>query len=154
MAEEDIKIVERPEYADMIINYVQFHRTVFRKPKEWYPELMYNSKLSQPARISTDIQNVGMEMTPAGLIITSKFPLSPENFEIYKKAVNSGKQFKIFVPKDKKLKVMFDQNVKDAISAHNRRVGFKEHKVLDCTGEFISLDIQDGVCIIKVAIRE
>jgi hypothetical protein len=68
-------------------------------------------------------------------------------------ATVSGKGFKIFVPEDKKIKILFDQNVKEAVSANNRRVGFEQYKATEGYGEFISLDIENGEAIIKVAIR-
>jgi len=54
---DDIEIVEKPEYADMILNDVRCHGTDSRKPKEWYPELLYNSEKHQSARIITQMQN-------------------------------------------------------------------------------------------------
>lgn len=151
---DNIEIIGKPEYADMKVEYVQFHGTVFRKPKEWYPELLYNSKMRQGARISTQILNVSMNFSPtSGLIIESKFPLSKENAEIYKKAVNSGKKFKIYVRKDRIVKILFDKNLKEAIRANNRRVGFEQYKATEGYGELIAIDIHDGTLIIKVAVR-
>lgn len=151
---DSIEIVEKPEYADMVVNYIQFHGTVFRKPKEWYPELPYNSKMHQGARISTQISNVNMNFSPdSGLMIESKFPLSKENTEIYKNAINSGKKFKIYIPKDRMVKILFDKNLKEAVRARNRRVGFERYKATEGYGELVALDIEDGTLIIKVAVR-
>lgn len=77
---DDMEIVEKPEYADMTVDYVQCNGTVPRKPKEWYSKLLYNSKKHQSAKISTQIPNVSMNMSPtSGLMIELKFPLSKEN---------------------------------------------------------------------------
>lgn len=151
---DDIEIVERPEYADMIVDYFQFHGNVFRKTKEWYPELLYNSKRHQGARISTQMKNVSMNFSPAsGLIIKGKFSLSKENTEIYKKAIDSGEKFKIYVPKDRIVKILFDKNLKEAIRANNRRIGFEQYKTTEGYGELVALDIDYGALIIKLAVR-
>lgn len=84
MNKKDIEIVDSPEYADMELTYVQFHGTEFRKPKEWHPELSYNSKLHQSARITTKMANVKMDMSPIfGLRITAQYPLSKEKLATY-----------------------------------------------------------------------
>ncbi len=151
---DDIEIVEKPEYADMILNDVRCHGTDSRKPKEWYPELLYNSEKHQSARIITQMQNTSMDMSPvSGLIIKMQFPLSREQFEKYRDAMNSGKKFKIYAPKDRMIKIIFDENLKEAILANNRRVGFEQFKIMEGYGELLSLDIENGTLIIKLAVR-
>ena len=151
---DKIEFVEDQEYADMILTYVQFHATDFRNPKEWYPELVYNSKLHQGAKISTQIQNLSMSISPnLGLIITGRFPMSKEQTEKYKNAANSGKKFKIYAPKDKMIKITFDENLKEAMRSSNRKVGFEQYKIMEGRGELLSLDIEDGTFIIKLAVR-
>jgi hypothetical protein len=151
---DNIEIVEKSEYADMIVDYIQLNGTVFRKPKEWYPELVYNSKKHQPAKISTQIPNVSMNMSPtSGLMIELKFPLSKENAEVYRSAINSGKKFKIYVPNNRMIKIIFDNNLKEAIRANNRHVGFEQYKIMEGYGELVALDIDDGSLILKVVVR-
>lgn len=151
---DKIEIVEKPEYADMTVDYIQLNGTVFRKPKEWYPELVYNSEKHQPARISTQMPNVSMNMSPSsGLTIKAEFPLSKENIEIHKNAISSGKKFKIYVPNNRMIKIIFDQNLKEAIRANNRRVGFEQYKIMEGYGKLVALDIDDKSLILKVVIR-
>lgn len=150
----NIEIVKKPEYANMIINDIQMHGTLCRKPKKWYPELLYNSEKHQAARIFTQMPNMRMGMSPTfGLVIELKFPLGKENAEAYKNAANSGKKFKIFIPKNGVIKILFDKNLKEVIRAHNRRVGFKEFKIMEGYGKLLSLDINNGTLIIKLAVR-
>jgi len=151
---DNIEIVEKPEYADMIIRDVQIHGNICRKPKEWYPELLYNSEKQQPARVYTQMPNVKMGLSPnLEPMIELKLPLSKEKAEIHKNAVNSGKQFKICVPKDRIVKITFDNNLKEAIRANNRRVGFEQYKIMEGRGELVALDIDDGSLILKVVVR-
>lgn len=42
-----IEVMEDPEYSDLLIDNIMFHGNNIRNPKEWYPELLYNSKLEQ-----------------------------------------------------------------------------------------------------------
>jgi len=82
-----------------------------------------------------------------------QFPLSREQFEKYRDAMNSGKKFKIYAPKDRMIKIIFDENLKEAILANNRRVGFEQFKIMEGYGELLSLDIENGTLIIKLAVR-
>ena len=78
----------------MIINDVQIHGALSRKPKEWHPELLYNAEKHQSARIFTQMSNVRMGLSPTfGLVIELKFPLSKEKIETYKNAVKFWKKF-------------------------------------------------------------
>lgn len=149
----NIEIVREPKYAHMIVTYVELHGNVFRKPKEWYPELLYNSKLHKSAKISTSISNVNMNMSPdSGLIMELKFPMSKENIEIYRKASNSGKKIKIYVPRDKIIKILFDKNLKEEIKASNRRIGFERFKIMEGYGKLLMFDIDNGTLIIRLAV--
>lgn len=154
MTSKNIEIVEKPEYADMILVDIQFHRTVARKPKEWYPELLYGSGLRKNTRIITDISNVSMYMSPIlGLIITAKYPLSEKEPSAYDKAINSNKTFKIYIPQDRKIKISFDKNLKEAIKANNKHVGFEKYKIIETFGELYDLDIKEGLLIITLTVR-
>lgn len=151
---DNIKIVEKPEYADMVINYVELHGNVFRNPKEWYPELLYNSNKHQPARISTQIKNVDMDMPPnSGLTMEVKFLMSEKQNIKYKNAINSGEKFKIYIPKDRMIKIIFDKNLRESIKASNRSVGFQQYKTTEGYGELLSLDIEDGTLIIRLLVN-
>ena len=144
---------EKPEYAGMILDYLEFHGTQFRNPKEWHPELLYNSKKHNPAIISNDMSNLKMEMTPFGLLVVARYPMGKQNLDAYNKAKESGQKFKIYAREDRKIKIRYDQNVRQAVAAHNRLIGFEHHKVQDCEGELISFDISNGEIIMKVIIR-
>ena len=145
--------IEKPEYADLTLDYLEFHGTHFRNPKEWWPELLYNSEKDKPGRISNDMSNFNMEMTPSGLIIMVRYPMSKQTLDAYNKAKETGQVFRIGVRKDRKIKIRYDQNVRQAVAAHNRRVGFERHKVQNCEGELISFDISNGEIIMKLIIR-
>jgi len=150
----NIEIVEKPEYANMIINDVQIHRTPCRKPKKWYPELLYNTKKHQSARIFTQIQNVRMGASPTfGLVIELKFPMSKEDVKAYTNAANSGKTFKICIPKDGMIKILFDKNLQEAIRANNHLVGFEQYKVMKGYGKLLSFNINNGILITRVAVK-
>ena len=138
----------------MVLDYFEFHGTTFRKPKGWFPELLYKLKQMKPARVlAKDISDLKMEWVSEGLMITSKYPMSAENIELYDKAKAEGKDFKIVPRENKKIRILYDQNARQAVAAHNRRVGFEQYKVENCMGEVISLDIMDGQIILKLIIK-
>ncbi|MFA5208386.1 MAG: hypothetical protein WC428_07135 [Candidatus Paceibacterota bacterium] len=149
------EIVDNREYADMIFDYIEWGGTKPRKPKEWHPELLYNSKLHQGAKVTTDISKVEMSMSPAGLLMIVEYCLSKENLNKYNNSLKSGNKFKIFIPKDKKIRIIFDKNLKESIEANNKRVGYKQYdKDIQMSADFLSLDIKEGRLIIKSIIRE
>jgi len=151
---EKIQMVDKPEYADMCINFVEMHGANFRKPKEWYPELLYNSKKHKHAKIGTVLKNTRMDDTiNSGVVLTMKFPLSKENLAKYNQALASGKGFKIFTPKDRKLKLLFDKNLKEKMKSYNKQVGFEYFSLTDGEAMLKTIDIDAGRLIIKIEIE-
>jgi len=150
------EIINNSEYADIILDYVELNGNKFRKPKEWHPELLYNSKLHQDAKISTKIPKVKMIMSPASeLLITAEYPLSKENLSKYEDSTKSKNKFKLFVPKDKRIRILFDKNLKESIDANNKRVGFQQYdKDLEVFANLLSIDIKEGSLIIELIIKE
>lgn len=148
-----IEIIEKSEYADMALVDIQFHRTSPRKPKEWHPELLYNSRLRKSTRIVADMSNVNMHMSPViGLIITVKLPLGDKSLEIYKKAIDANKTFKIYIPRDRKIKILFDENLKEAIKA-KKHLELEKYKTMEMYGELYNIDIKEGSLIITLTVR-
>lgn len=142
-----------PEYADLILCDIQLHGNEQRNPKEWYPELLYNSKLHQNARIFTNRSETSeYEVPNVGMIIEHRFPVSYKTAELYNKARTSGRKFKIYTPKNG-IKILFHESLKERINAHNRKVGFEESKIMDGHGKLYAFDIVDGTAIVKVLIQ-
>jgi len=122
----------------MVLDHFEFHGTTARKPKGWFPELLYKLKQMKPAKVfSRNVSNLNMEWTPAGLIVTSRYPMSPEDIDRYNRAKAEGRDFKIVPRDDKIVKILYDQNVRQAFAVHNRRVGFEQYKVENHLGEVI-----------------
>lgn len=138
----------------MVLDYFEFHGTTARKPKGWFPELLYRLKKMEPGRVfAKDMSNLKTEWTSEGFMITSKYPMNPEDLERYNRARSEGRDFKIIPRPDKKIRILYDQNARQAVAAHNRRVGFEQYKIENCIGEVISLDIADGQIILKLIIK-
>ena len=148
-----IELIDRPEYADMIINNIQVHGSDIRNPKQWHHELLYNSKLQKPARIFTHTPNVTMSRSPTGqLIVEVNLLMSKENSEKYKSALLSGRNFKIFVPENRLLKFSYDQSLQEKIRSHNRHAGFREFRIVEGFVELLGLDIDVATSIMKVTV--
>lgn len=142
-----------PEYADLILCDIQLHGNEQRNPKEWYPELLYNSKLHQNARIFTNRSQTSVyELLKIGTIIEQRFSVSPKTAELYHQSCTSGRKFKIYTPKNG-IKILFHESLKERIKAHNRKIGFEELKIMDGHGKLYTLDIVDGTAIVKVLIQ-
>jgi hypothetical protein len=151
----NIEIVKNSEYADMVIDHVELHGNVLRKPKEWHPELSYNSRLHKAAKIYTSTSNVNIDTVPNfGTIMAIRFSMSEKNLVAYKKAIKLGKNFKIRIPENRMVKIFFDRNLKEAIKSNNRRVGFEQFKIIESFGKVIdiNIDTSGGTLIIKVVV--
>jgi|SRR3989344_5479878 len=150
-----IELAEDPQYSDLILNDITFHGNNIRNPKEWYPELLYNSKLAQGGRIYTNKERVAVyPVEGVGMVIEQRFPLNQQQKEAYMQALKSGKAFKIYVRPNGVVKILFDKGIEERVKAHNKRVG---HKVFDenmfnteTIGQLYTFDIIDGDAIIKV----
>lgn len=152
-----IELAEDPQYSDLILNDITFHGNNIRNPKEWYPELLYNSKLGQGGRIYTNKARVAMYFVEGvGMVIEQRFPLSQEQKEAYSKALASGKAFKIYA-RPTGVKILFDKNAQERVKAHNRRAGYREFDEnisdLGTLGQLYTFDIVDGDAIIRVLMR-
>lgn len=149
-----IELMDKPEYADQIMVDFTMHGNELRKPKEWYPELVYNSGLNQDARIySAKENNNSYVVDGLGYIMEQKFPVSPETAEKYEQAKTSGRGFKLYVP-EKGVKILFDENMKEKIRAANKKAGYDKFGIEDgFYAQLLSFDIIDGNAIIKLLIR-
>lgn len=150
---KQIEIIKKPEYANLVITDIQLHGNKARKPKEWYPELLYNSRLQQGARIFTDRSNISIhEMPKGGVILESRFPVDTKTADLYKQALTSRKKFKIYVPKNG-IKILYHESLKERIRAYNRGIGFEKYKIIDGYGKLSTFDIIEGMAIIRVVIK-
>ena len=150
---KNIEVVEKPEYADMIIDHIQFHGSDFRKPKDWHPELLYKSKLHQGATIATQMPNVNITMSPSGLVVESRFHMSKENTEKYQETLTSEKKFKIYVPGNRMVRILFDENLKQAIRSHNRHAGYKKFvSIVEGHAKVLALDMESDSAATKLTV--
>jgi len=155
MPQEKLKIemAEKPEYADFIIGDIMLHGNEQRNPKEWYPELLHNSKLNQSSRIYGNKSNMAVYETPEGTIIEQKFPVDPETINLYNQSLNSGRTFKLYTPK-KGIRILFHDSLKERIWAHQKKTGLQTYNIEDgFYGQLSTFDIIEGVAIIKVLIK-
>ncbi len=148
------ELADNPQYSDMIINDIMFHGNEIRNPKEWYPELLYNSKLGQGGRIYTNKAKVAVySVEGVGMVIEQRFPLSQKQKEAYNEALTSGKAFKIYAHPTG-VKILFDKGIEERIRAHNKRVGYRafDENIFntETIGKLYTFDIIDGDAIIKV----
>ena len=148
------ELAENPEYSDLVINDIMFHGNEIRNPKEWYPELLYNSKLGQGGRIYTNKAKVAVyPVEGIGMVIEQRFPLSQKQKEAYRDALILGKAFKIYA-RPSGVKILFDKGIEERVSAHNKRVGYKVFDEnmfnTETIGQLYTFDIIDGDAIIKV----
>jgi len=147
------KDAQKPHYSGMILDYVEFHGTEFVNPKGWYRELVHGSEKHKPTRVSTPIKNTSFEQTPEGMIVTTICPMSKKMIDESLKAKQFGGEFKIYARKDKRVRILYDNNARQSVAAYNRQVGFEHYKIENCVGELISFDIQNGQLIIKLIIK-
>lgn len=148
-----IEVATDPEYADLIINDVMLHGNEQRNPKEWYPELLYNSELSQGGRIYANKENVAVyPIEGVGMIIEQRFPVSPETANLYSQAHTSGSIFRLYVPKSG-IQIIYHESLKERIRAHNKKMGFARFDTEDGHGQLYTFDIVDGTAILKVVIK-
>lgn len=148
-----IETTEDPEYADLTMTDITLHGNEQRNPKEWYPELLYSSKLGRGGRIYSDKKNNAVyTIKGLGTIIEQRFPVGPETVDSYNKALTSGRGFRLYVPKEG-VKVLFHNSLKERIKAANKKLGFDSYNAEDgFYGKLSTFDIIDGVAIIKVLI--
>lgn len=149
-----IEVTDNPEFADLIMVDFTMHGNEPRKPKEWYPELVYNSGLNQNARIySTKENNNSYMVDGLGYIMEQRFSVSPETAEKYNQAKASGQGFRLYVPKEG-VKVIFHETLKERIRSANKKFGYQRYSIEDgFYAQLLSFDIVDGDAIIKVLIR-
>ncbi len=150
-----IEITDQPEYSDFTIADLEIYGNKLSSPKEWYPNLVKASKFHQKvARVYGDQfkQLFFLEDGKGYLGFEFQLPLSPKIAKAYTDAIQSGKGFRIYAPKDRIITLRFHKSYQERIAARDRKeTGMSDNpEIKELRVKLSTFDIVNGTAIIRV----